>query len=136
MSAVAHRVVIVRNNPERVKVVFSVQMENGGGIIGWSIIKLCIILRQFLMSKVNFEHKMVLWHCWIVVFNIFETIFEHFKLVKKPLKGDKQLPDCAVTTMFAASLKQLCCLGKMRKELHILVGFRPIAGVEADLMQK
>jgi hypothetical protein len=74
---------------------------------------------------------MILWSVKGVVINLYKAIFKSFKLVKKLLKGNKYLLDYAVMTVFAASLKQLCCLGERRKELHILINYCPVTSVKA-----
>jgi hypothetical protein len=42
--AVAGGVVIVRDGPERVKVVFVMRMEDRGGVIDRRVIELCVVL--------------------------------------------------------------------------------------------
>jgi hypothetical protein len=56
------------------------------------------------VGKVNVELKVILWGRQRVVINLYKTIFKSLKFVKQPLKGKQYLPDCAVTTVFAASL--------------------------------
>jgi hypothetical protein len=88
------------------------------------------------VGEVNVKLEVILWGRRRVVINLYEAIFEGLKLVKQLLKGNQYLPDCAVTTVFATSLKQLGRLGKRREELHILVDCCPVASVEASLAQK
>jgi hypothetical protein len=60
VRTVTSGVVIIRDGPERVKVIFVVRMEDSSIVIDRRIIKLCVALRQFLVSKFNVEHKVVL----------------------------------------------------------------------------
>jgi hypothetical protein len=136
VRAVAGSVVVIRDSPEGVKMVFVVRMEDSSSVIDRRGIKLCVVLGEFLVRKVNVDLKMILRSCWIVVINLYKTIFKSFKLVKEPLKGNKYLLDCAVTTVLAASLKQLCRLSERRKELHILVNCCPVTSVKAFFAQE
>jgi hypothetical protein len=104
VRAVADGVVIIEDGLERIKVVFIVRVEDSSGVIDKRVVKLCVVLGEFLTSEVNVKLEMILWSRWVVVINVLKTIFERFKLVKEPLKGDKNLPCCAVTTVFAAFL--------------------------------
>jgi hypothetical protein len=63
VQAVAGGVVIVRNGPERVKMVFIVRMEDGGGVIDRRVVELCVVLGKFLVREVNIELKMILRSC-------------------------------------------------------------------------
>jgi hypothetical protein len=56
------------------------------------------------VGEVNVKLEVILWGRRRVVINLCETIFEGLKLVKQLLKVNQYLPDCAVTTVFAASL--------------------------------
>jgi hypothetical protein len=81
VRAVAGSVVIVRDGPERVKMVFVVRMEDSSSVIDRRVVKLSVVLREFLVRKVNVKLKMILRSGWIVVINVLKTIFEPFKLV-------------------------------------------------------
>jgi hypothetical protein len=56
------------------------------------------------VGKVDVELKVILWGKQRVVINLHKTIFKSLKLVKQLLKSKQYLLDCAVTTVFAASL--------------------------------
>jgi len=58
--AVAGGVVIVRDSPERVKVVFIVRMEDCSCVIDRRVIELCVVLREFLVGEVNVELEVIL----------------------------------------------------------------------------
>jgi hypothetical protein len=79
--AVAGSIMIVRDSPERVKIVFVMRMEDSSGIIDRRVIKLSVVLGEILVRKVNVELEMILRSSWIIVINVLKTIFERFKLV-------------------------------------------------------
>ena len=85
--AVAGGVVIVRDSPERVKVVFIVRMEDCSCVIDRRVIEFCVVLREFLVGEVNVELEVILWGRRRVVINLYKTIFKSLKLVKQLLKG-------------------------------------------------
>jgi hypothetical protein len=63
VQAVAGGVVIVRNSPERVKMVFIVRIEDGSSVIDRRVVKLCVVLGEFLVREVNIKLKMILRSC-------------------------------------------------------------------------
>jgi hypothetical protein len=63
VQAVAGSVVIVRNSLERVKIVFIVRIENGGSVIDRRVIKLCVVLGEFLVREVNIKLEIILRSC-------------------------------------------------------------------------
>ena len=87
VGAVA-RVIIGRDFPKSFKVVFIVRMKDGGSVIDRRVVKLCVVLGQFLMCQVNVKHEVIFWRCWVVIIDVLKAIFKCFKLVKQPLKRD------------------------------------------------
>jgi hypothetical protein len=63
VRAVAGGVVTIRDSPERVKMVFVVRIKDSGGVIDRRVIKLCVVLEEFLVRKVNVELTMILRSC-------------------------------------------------------------------------
>jgi hypothetical protein len=60
VRAVAGSVIIVRDGPERVKMVFVVRIEDSSSVIDRRVIKLSVVLGEFLVRKVNVELEMIL----------------------------------------------------------------------------
>jgi hypothetical protein len=64
VQAVAGSVVVIRDSLEGVKIVFVVQIEDSSSvIIDRRVIKLCVVLGEFLVRKVNVNLKIVLRSC-------------------------------------------------------------------------
>jgi hypothetical protein len=53
-------VVIVRDGLERVKMVFVVRIEDSSSIIDGRVVRLGIVLGEFLVRKINIELKIIL----------------------------------------------------------------------------
>jgi hypothetical protein len=60
VQAVAGSVVVIRDSLEGVKIVFIVQIENSSSVIDRRVIKLCVVLGEFLVRKVNVNLKIIL----------------------------------------------------------------------------
>jgi hypothetical protein len=63
VQAIAGSVVVIRNSLEGVKIVFVVQIENSSSVIDRRVIKLCVVLGEFLVRKVNVNLKIILRRC-------------------------------------------------------------------------
>jgi hypothetical protein len=59
VQAVAGSVVIARDSPERVKIVFVVRTEDSSSVIDRCVIKLSVVLGEFLVRKVNVKLKII-----------------------------------------------------------------------------
>jgi hypothetical protein len=57
--AVAGSIMIVRDSPERVKIVFVVRTEDSSSVIDRCVIKLSVVLGDFLVRKVNVKLKII-----------------------------------------------------------------------------
>jgi hypothetical protein len=82
------RIMIVRDFPESFEVVFIVRMKDGGSIIDRRIVKLCVVLGQFLMCQIHVKHEVIFWRCRVIIIDVFKAVFECFKLVKQSHKRD------------------------------------------------
>jgi hypothetical protein len=60
VQAVAGSVVVIRDSLEGVKIVFIVQIENSSSVIDRRVIKLCVVLGEFLVRKINVNLKIIL----------------------------------------------------------------------------
>lgn len=70
VGAVVCSVVIVRDSPERIKVVFIVRVEDSSSVIDKRFIEFCVVLEEFLVREVDVELEMILWGTPIVVINL------------------------------------------------------------------
>jgi hypothetical protein len=57
-------------------------MEDYSSVIDRRIVKLCVVLTQLYVSKVDVSDKVIFRSVWVVVINLPKAIFERFKLVK------------------------------------------------------
>jgi hypothetical protein len=60
VSAVASSIMIIRDSPERVKVVFIVRVEDSSSVIDRRVIEFCVVLGEFLVREVNVKLKVIL----------------------------------------------------------------------------
>jgi hypothetical protein len=51
---------IIRDSPERVKVVFIVRVEDSSSVIDRRVIEFCVVLGEFLVREVNVKLKVIL----------------------------------------------------------------------------
>jgi hypothetical protein len=62
--------------------VFVVRIEDCSSVIDRRVVKLCVVLTQLCVSKVNVSNKVIFRSLWVVVINLPKAIFKRFKLVK------------------------------------------------------
>jgi hypothetical protein len=63
VQAVISSIVVIRDSLEGVKIVFIVQIEDSSSVIDRRVIKLCVVLGEFLVRKVNVNLKIILRSC-------------------------------------------------------------------------